>query len=404
MHTIDAAADLTFDASDPRFYSEGNRPAFLRIHAGPPVYRVEAEFSQPFWNVCTHELIRDVGKRAELFATTSGVHLTNAAFSTEETLEVPAELAKVMMAVNVLPLSEHRRLRGPMNPHFRHDVVARLSGSIRETVQMVLDEVTPGEEVDFVETFASRIPPRVIAMVLGIDPAGERDYFRWADAIRSSCEPGATPDFASIGEMIGFFAAEIEARRADPRDDLITHMLSMAFEDAEIIMWCWILLAAGTETTGGTMATGLDLLLQHPDQMARICEDRTLVRPAVNEVLRVITPGRYIRRTATADGQIGEIEVAAGESVVMNFTVANYDPSLFEDPLRFDIDRDLNEALAFSYGPHRCIGMSVARMETIIAFEELLGRFPNIEARGRVVVAPTLATAVATGLRVVYRA
>jgi cholest-4-en-3-one 26-monooxygenase len=94
------------------------------------------------------------------------------------------------------------------------------------------------------------------------------------------------------------------------------------------------------------------------------------VPAAVAEMLRVITPGRNIRRTATADTELGGHSIKAGEAVAMNFTVANYDPSMFDDPLRFDIERNPNDALAFSYGPHRCIGMSVARLESAIAFEE----------------------------------
>jgi cholest-4-en-3-one 26-monooxygenase len=126
------------------------------------------------------------------------------------------------------------------------------------------------------------------------------------------------------------------------------------------------------------------------------------VPAAVAEMLRVITPGRYIRRTATADTELGGHSIKAGEAVAMNFTVANYDPSMFDDPLRFDIERNPNDALAFSYGPHRCIGMSVARLESAIAFEELLGRFPTTEALGQAVYRPSTATAVVESLPVVF--
>jgi cytochrome P450 len=119
-------------------------------------------------------------------------------------------------------------------------------------------------------------------------------------------------------------------------------------------------------------------------------------------MLRVLTPGRYIRRTATADTELAGHPIKQGEAVAMNFTVANYDPAMFPDPLRFDIDRNPNDALAFSYGPHRCIGMSVARLESAIAFEELLKRYPGTVARGPAVVRPSTATAVVESLPVVF--
>jgi cytochrome P450 len=119
-------------------------------------------------------------------------------------------------------------------------------------------------------------------------------------------------------------------------------------------------------------------------------------------MLRVITPGRYIRRTATADTEIGGHAVREGDAVVLNFTVANFDPAMFDDPLRFDVDRNPNDALAFSYGPHRCIGMPLARMESAIAFEELLAAFPATRAAGAAVFRPSLATAVVESFPVVF--
>jgi cytochrome P450 len=181
-------------------------------------------------------------------------------------------------------------------------------------------------------------------------------------------------------------------------------MLTTDLSDQEILMWCCMLLAAGVETTGNLIGAGLRLLLMHPDQCARVIDDPALIKPSLAEMLRVVTPGRYIRRTATADTEIGGHAIAEGDAVVMNFTVANFDPAMFPDPLRFDIDRNPNDALAFSYGQHRCIGMSVARLESQVAFEELLARYPNTELRGEGVFRPSLATAVLESLPVAFRA
>lgn len=397
-----AETTLTLDASDPRFYSEANREAYLQIHATAPVYRVEAAYAAPFWNACRHDLIREVGRDVQLFTTEYGVHLENTAFQTAGD-DATQGLINALRPANILPADEHRRVRAPLNPHFRHDRVVRLQERVREIVRGLLGEVPVGEEVDFMRAFAARVPLQVTAALLGVSTERERDFAAWADVILGSFEPGSQPDWEAIGAMSEFFTAEVAARKAQARDDLISAMLDSELEQQEVLMWCCILLAAGVETTGNTIGGGMDLLLRHPEQLERVTADQALVPPALAEMLRVLTPGRYIRRTATADTELGGHEIKKGDAVVMNFTVANHDPAMFEDPLRFDIDRAPNWTLSFSYGPHRCIGMSVARMEILIAFEELLTRFPGIEARGRAEFRASTATAVVEKLPVVFR-
>jgi cytochrome P450 len=402
------AEGLTLDASDPRFYAAANRPAYLQIHSDDPVYWVEAAHTQSFWNVCRHDLIREIGKNVELFTTEFGVHLNAAAFTVKgEEGDAGAALAQLPVALrpaNIMDPAGHRRVRAPLNPHFRHDTIARLEAGVREEVRGILAAIEPGSEHDFVKAFATRVPLLVTTRLLGVSTEREHDFEHWANTVLESFEPGATPDFAALGEMVAFFAAEVAARRAEPREDLITELTRSPLSDEEVVMWCWLLLVAGLETTGNLISAGMALLLEHPDQLQRVVADRSLIRTAVAEMLRVITPGRYIRRTATADTEIGGHQIAAGDAVVMNFTVANYDPAMFTDPLRFDIDRNPNDALAFSYGPHRCVGMSVARLESAIAFEELLAAFPNTRLTGPAVFRPSLATAVVESVPVVFRA
>ena len=390
--------ELTLDASDPRFYDEANRPAYLQIHAEHPVYRVDAAYAKPFWNVCTHALVREVGKNVELFTTEYGVHLENTAFETSGV----QGLVNALKPANIMPAKDHRRVRGPLNPHFRHDQIGKMENEVRRIVTTLLDEIVPGEETDFMRAFAARVPLQVTAALLGVSTEREHDFALWADAVLKSFEPGSEPDWPAIGALVGYFTEEIAARRADPQPGLITDMVATDLSEQEVLMWCCILLAAGIETTGNLIGGGMDLLLRHPDQHARLAGDPALVPQAVAEMLRVVTPGRYIRRTATADTELAGHAIAAGEAVAMNFTVANYDPLMFPDPLRFDIDRNPNGALAFSYGPHRCIGMSVARLESAIAFEELLVRFPGTTALGPAVVRPSTATAVVESLPVIF--
>src|SRR5207245_2830021 len=124
----------TLDASDPRFYGESNREAFLQIHAAQPVYKVDAAYAEPFWNVCRHDLIREVGKHVDLFTTESGVHLENSAFQTAGS-DAGQGLIAALRPANILPAEEHRKVRAPLNPHFRHHSVQRLEVEVRGIVR-----------------------------------------------------------------------------------------------------------------------------------------------------------------------------------------------------------------------------------------------------------------------------
>jgi cytochrome P450 len=393
--------DLTLDASDPRFYAEANRPAYLKIHADAPMYWVDAEHTQPFWNVCRHDLIREVGKNVELFTTEFGVHLNAAAFTVKAgdrgaAASGPADALPVALRpANIMDAPSHRRVRAPLNPHFRHDNVAKLEAGVREEIRGILAGLETDAATDFVRAFATRVPLLVTTRLLGVSTDREHDFETWANVVLESFEPGAQPDFAALGDMVAFFSAEVAARRVHPREDLITELTRSTLSDEEVVMWCWLLLVAGLETTGNLIGAGLHLLLRNPAQKDRVVADPSLIRPAVAEMLRIITPGRYIRRTATADTELGGHAVKNGD---------NYDPAMFEDPLAFDVDRNPNDALAFSYGPHRCVGMSVARMESAIAFEELFAHYPNTELCGDAVFRPSLATAVVESVPVIFRA
>lgn len=397
---------MTLDASDPAFYAETNRPSYLRIHRDDPVYWVQARHTQPFWNVCRHDLIREVGQDGELFTTEFGVHLNAAAFEVKSSAgmvaALPVALPVSLRPANVMDAEGHRRLRNPVNPHFRPGAATDLEPAVREEVRGILDSIEPGAQADFMRVFATRVPLLVTTRLLGVSTDREHDFELWGSTILESFEPGATPDFAAIGEMVAFFSAEVAERKRAPRDDLITRLTGTGLADDEVVMWCWLLLVAGLETTGNVIGAGLDLLLRHPEAKAQLVADPSGIKDATAEMLRVVTPGRYIRRTATADTVIGGRRIRAGDAVVMNFTVANYDPGTFDDPLRFDIDRRPSDMLAFSWGPHRCIGAAVAQVEIRVAFEELLARFPDIEARGSAVYRPSLATVVAESVPVTF--
>jgi cytochrome P450 len=187
---------------------------------------------------------------------------------------------------------------------------------------------------------------------------------------------------------MAMYAIELaQQRRAEPRDDLTTLMLAMELDgapmtDAQFGAFFVQLVTAGNDTTRTMLSSGLLALLEHPDQLAELRADPSLVPGAVEEILRWANPLHYFRRTTTGDTELGGTKITAGQKVAMIYTSANRDEATFPDPHRFDIHRDPNQHLSFGTGEHFCLGVHLARLEGRVFFEELLDRFEHIELTG----------------------
>lgn len=143
------------------------------------------------------------------------------------------------------------------------------------------------------------------------------------------------------------------------------------------------LVTAGNDTTRTMLAGGTVALLQHPETLAELRENPSLIPAAVEEILRWANPLHYFRRTTTQDTQVAGQPIKAGEKVAMIYTSANRDETVFEDPDRFDIHRSPNPHLSFGIGTHFCLGVHLARLEGRVFFEELLNTFSDIELIGQ---------------------
>jgi len=176
-------------------------------------------------------------------------------------------------------------------------------------------------------------------------------------------------------------------RQEAPREDLTTLLLETDFNgrymtDIDFGSFFVQLVTAGNDTTKTMLSSGLRVLLDHPDQLADLRADRSLVPGAVEEILRYENPLHYFRRTATADTELRNVEISAGDKVVMFYTSANRDEDVFDDGQRFDIRRSPNPHLSFGIAEHFCLGVHLARLEGRVFFEELLSTFPTIELTG----------------------
>ncbi len=295
---------------------------------------------------------------------------------------------------------DHTRLRGLVNRGFTPRVVTRLRPRIEQIVSELLDEMVGAGEVDFMKRFAIPLPAIVIAELLGVPAEIRDDFKRWSEGIVVLFDPVRTEEAeynarVCAGEMHAFFTELFEERRRRPQDDLISRLVAFeregdALDEAELLAMCMLLLAAGHETTTNLLGNGLYTLFEHPDQLQRLRDDPSRVRPAIEELLRWESPVQGMPRVATRDCEIRGREIRKGDYVVVLVGAANRDPEIFSDPERLDIARGDNRHLAFGYGPHFCLGAPLARAEAEIALRALFQRAPHIEAAyGRVDWKPT---------------
>jgi cytochrome P450 len=187
--------------------------------------------------------------------------------------------------------------------------------------------------------------------------------------------------------MLAFFKETLDRRRREPGDDLVTILLQSEvdgerLEEVDILAFCFLLILAGNETTRNAISGGLQALCEHPAERARLQADPSLMDSAVEEILRWTSPLHHMSRVATADVEIRDQTIRAGERVLMWYLSVNRDEDVFPDPYRFDITREPNEHLAFGIGEHFCLGAGFARKEIKVIFEELFRRFPDIQLDG----------------------
>jgi methyl-branched lipid omega-hydroxylase len=270
---------------------------------------------------------------------------------------------------------------------------------VETTAAELVDAVIERGEGDFVTDIAAPLPLRVIVDLMGVPRSHERFIFDRTNIILGLGDPEYIPDQTPNGVMTALLVAAqelnllitelAEARVKDPKDDLITALVSTEIDGekltpGEMASFFILLVVAGNETTRNAISHGLLALTQHPDQRDRWAADFDGLAPtAVEEIVRWATPVIHFRRTATRDTELGGQPIAEGEKVVLWYNSANRDEAKFEDPFRFDVRRTPNEHVGFGAGgPHFCLGANLARREITVMFDELLHRLPDIEITG----------------------
>jgi cytochrome P450 len=280
---------------------------------------------------------------------------------------------------------DHTRLRRFVSGAFRSRQVQALRPSIVRTVDGLLDGMSG--ELEFMESFAFRLPVSVLGEILGV-PAEDRAQFprlvrQWTQVIEV-----ITPEVLGQANVAAvavreYFVGLIAERRRRPADDLLSALIATQQADGrltedELLTIAVILLAAGLETTSNLLGNGLYALLRHPEQMRLLRERPDLAPSAVDELLRFDSPTQIVPRSVSEPVTVSGTTIPAGERVVAYLGAANRDPERFTEPDRLDLSRANNAPLSFGGGIHHCMGAPLGRLEAEIALPALLRRFPKL--------------------------
>ncbi|CRK58867.1 putative cytochrome P450 hydroxylase [Alloactinosynnema sp. L-07] len=276
----------------------------------------------------------------------------------------------------------HTRLRKLVNKAFTARGIDHLRPRIQEIADEFLDAMAGTEVVDLLEVFAYPLPITVICEVLGVPVSDREDFRSWSDTLVSNDRSERLT--AAATSMQGYLVQLIAAKRANPGADLLSELIQASDDDdrltgEELVSMAFLLLLAGHETTVNLIGNGILTLLTHPDQLAALRADFSLLPNTIEELLRHEGPvSMATLRFTTEPLVLGDTEIPAGEFILVGLGAANRDPARFPDADRLDITRDPVGHLAFGHGIHYCVGAPLARLEGEIAIRSLLTRFPDL--------------------------
>ncbi|MFD7034084.1 cytochrome P450 [Streptomyces sp. NPDC059917] len=354
-------------------------PMYHKLRGEHPVARVGTPAGDEGWLITRYKEIKELFNDPRIGRShpdpDSAARLANAAVISGP-LGVPSE-----------EVANRARMRRLFAPSFSARRVEKLRVEVQEIVDDLFDKMAAGPQPgDFHEALSFPLPVLVICQLLGV-PGEDREEFR-------TYSNGATNLYnrvesqAAWDRLTNYMYKLIEVKRANPGQDVFSDLLEAQerenLTDDEIAGLGAALLFAGHETTVTRLDIGTLLLLTHPEQRELLRRDPSLVKNAVEEILRAAAPSTQdvLPRYAHEDIEVGGVTIPAGDLVLLPFTAANRDPEMFDDPDTFDITRDISQHLAFGHGPRFCIGASLARVELQAVFSTVFERFPELRLAG----------------------
>src|SRR5436190_8645997 len=381
---------------------------YARLRSEAPVaWQNEGNNGPGFWALTRYEDVMRVDGDPKTFSSQKGGILM--AYGPKETRHPLLFRASVDAMIN-MDAPWHLQLRKEHMPYFTPAYLTVLKEKVAAETTRLIDAMADRGECDLVDKLSAQLPLFTLCEILGVPQSDRPKFINWMHylevasntAVKQRDEAQPTPEFMkfvqlfneNVAEMFEYGQHMLQKRRADPKPDLMS-AIARATLDGELLRneyldGSWLLIVfAGNDTTRNTISGSMKLLTEFPDQKRALQADLSLLPNAVDELIRMVSPVIYMRRTATRDAEVGGQKIAEGEKVIMYFSAANRDPAVFADPDRLDIRRaNAAKNIAFGFGPHVCIGKRVAQLQLEEVYRQLLTRLPDIEYAGGIDVAP----------------
>jgi cholest-4-en-3-one 26-monooxygenase len=377
----DALADIDVYNLD-QYVEAVPHDQFRRLRAEAPVFRhPDPESEHGYWALTRHADVVFVSRNPELFSSHERTAMIN---------EYPQEQVdqQRMFMLNQDP-PDHTRTRSLVNRGFTPRMIARLEERIQQTCDDIVSSAVAKGEGDFVTLCAAELPLIVIAELMGVPFEDRHKVFDWSNRMVGGEDPeyGVTEQqrLDAATEMWAYANTLAEEKRQAITDDIVSKLISPdeagnVLSELEFDLFFMLLAVAGNETTRNAISGGMQALIEHPDQWAKLKADPSLIPAAADEIVRWVTPVNMFRRTAMQDVEVGGVTIKAGEKVVIYYTSANRDETVFTDPEVFDIAREPNPHVGFGGGgPHFCLGRHLAKLELECLFRSLIQQVDHVE-------------------------
>ena len=360
-------------------------PLLARLRASEPVYRTTLPDKTPVWLLTRYDDVNAL-LRDQRFTKNRRNALT--ADQQRKLPWMPPMFRPLERNMLDLDPPDHTRLRSLVHKAFTPSLVEQMRSRTQAVAEELLDRVLSVGEMDLISDFALPLPMTIITEILGV-PAKDHDKFhKWSQAVVALTSPSPTLRvMPGVWKFIRYLRQFFKLRRRDPQDDLVSALIKAEeagdkLNEDELLAMVFLLLIAGHETTVNLIGNGTLALLENPNEMTKLQSEPSLVKPAVEELLRYTSPvlmtsERYALDNATVHG----VTIPRGDMTLGVIGSANRDETVFDAPNELQIGREPNKHLSFGQGIHFCLGAPLARMEGQIAFTTLLRRLPELRLK-----------------------